>query len=76
MKSKTSIKLEDAINYKRTVIADSSTVYQLTSFDDVALGRRRFAIYTPEGKRVPEDKERELLLAKGVENPLLASRDS
>jgi len=74
MSKKVKQHLTEAVNYKRSVISDGSTVYSLSSYDDVSLGRRRFAVYTPEGKRVSEDKEKELLAGK-VENPLFAPRE-
>ena len=63
----------EQFNYKRSVVSDGTNIYSVSSYDDVSLNRRRFAVYDVKGKRVEAELERKLIEAK-VENPLFISR--
>lgn len=67
-------KIAEKLNYKRSVLSDGSNIFSLSSYDDIATGRRRFAIYDRNGKRVDEATEKSLLKDK-VEKPLFAPRE-
>lgn len=64
----------EQFNYKRSVVSDGTNIYSVSSYDDVNLNRRRFAVYDVKGKRVEAELERKLIEAK-VENPLFISRE-
>jgi len=64
----------EQFNYKRSVVSDGTNIYSVSSYDDVSLNRRRFAVYDVKGKRVEAELERKLIEAK-VENPLFISRE-
>ena len=67
-------KVAEQLNYKRSVVSDGTNIYSVSSYDDVSLNRRRFAVYDVKGKRVEAELERKLIEAK-VENPLFISRE-
>ena len=64
----------EQFNYKRSVVSDGTNIFSVSSYDDVSLNRRRFAVYDVKGKRVEAELERKLIEAK-VENPLFISRE-
>ena len=67
-------KVAEQLNYKRSVVSDGTNIFSVSSYDDFALGRRRFAVYDVKGKRVEAELERKLIEAK-VENPLFIPRE-
>lgn len=72
--SKIDKKIISTLDYKRTVLSDGTDMFSVSSYDDLASGRRRFAVYDRNGKRVDEATEKKLIEAK-VENPLFAPRE-
>jgi len=67
-------KVAEQLNYKRSVVSDGTNIFSVSSYDDLNLGRRRFAVYDVKGKRVEAELEKKLIEAK-VENPLFIPRE-